>query len=414
MNDEKPKKKCPYHEWGLDTAVHYLRELLQEFPFADWTEETYPDGEVFRQSRSQAVQLAAMLSMFCKGLVPKGTSRMGFIYDANSPRSGKTLLAKLAIIPIYGSFRAQTWNPKDEELRKVIDAEVLAASGYVCFDNVRGYIASPVVEALMTTSDWTGRVLGKTQMFTVTNNMTVFMTGNQCLVQPDIGHRCLKCELHLDTNNVHDRGVENIIDDYWLQQKENRINILSALWAIVRSWEKAGRPSASSFGYRPFSGFERWCEVIGGLVAHAGFGNCLEQPTEREYGGAPENKAIVDLISLIIEKEPGVSVIYRNFQEVVDICHENALFDWLLDGRMKEGNYEVTTKVRSSFGLLLGRYAPYVGDTKNPKKPISYKIDFDGQQKTVYFGCKGKFRHKKYFVDIPHIRGETGPMTSHD
>ena len=42
------------------------------------------------------------------------------------------------------------------------DAEVLAGSTYLCFDNVRGYVGSQSLEGLMTSPDWTGRVLGKT------------------------------------------------------------------------------------------------------------------------------------------------------------------------------------------------------------------------------------------------------------
>ena len=37
-------------------------------------------------------------------------------------------------------------------------------STYLCFDNVRGYVGSQSLEGLMTSPDWTGRVLGKTQM----------------------------------------------------------------------------------------------------------------------------------------------------------------------------------------------------------------------------------------------------------
>jgi len=32
----------------------------------------------------------------------------------------------------------QSWNVKDEELRKVLDAEVMRGSNYIVFDNVRG------------------------------------------------------------------------------------------------------------------------------------------------------------------------------------------------------------------------------------------------------------------------------------
>ena len=55
---------------SLEDAVLYLRELLHQFPFADWGVE---NAEGFRQSRSQAVQVCAMLSQFSPGLIPRGS-----------------------------------------------------------------------------------------------------------------------------------------------------------------------------------------------------------------------------------------------------------------------------------------------------------------------------------------------------
>src|SRR5438093_4455283 len=108
---------------SLEDAVTYLRKLYDEFPFADWRE----DSAALKQSRSQDVQIAAMFSQFGVGLIPKDAQRLGFIYNANSQRSGKTLLAKMAIVPTNGMMATQSWNPKEEELRKVLDAEVLRA-----------------------------------------------------------------------------------------------------------------------------------------------------------------------------------------------------------------------------------------------------------------------------------------------
>jgi hypothetical protein len=94
----------------LEKATEFLRELLIEFPFSDWRTDAPPappDDERFviahgPNSRSQAVQVAAMLSQFCTGLLPANEMRLGFIYNANSQRSGKSLLAKLAIVPANG------------------------------------------------------------------------------------------------------------------------------------------------------------------------------------------------------------------------------------------------------------------------------------------------------------------------
>ncbi len=142
-----------------------------------------------RQSRSRAVQLAAMLSQFAGGCVPPCSRGMGFLWNANTPRSGKTLLAKLAIIPVHGSVAIQSWASKDDELKKILDAEVLRAASYIFFDNVRGHIASQAIEAFITSPMWTGRILGKTEM----PIEVVLLNGQRgevpMTIQPRLAHR---------------------------------------------------------------------------------------------------------------------------------------------------------------------------------------------------------------------------------
>jgi hypothetical protein len=52
-------------------------------------------------------------------------------------------------------------------------------------------VSSPVLEALMTTPVWTGRVLKESKMFEASNMATVFITGNDMTVSPDVAQRCL-------------------------------------------------------------------------------------------------------------------------------------------------------------------------------------------------------------------------------
>jgi hypothetical protein len=244
---------------SLQAATDYLRDLFSEFPFADWESEQ-ADGT--RNSRSQAVHLMAMLSQFAGQLIPREALRLGFIYNSNSQRSGKSLLAKSVIIPSNGRMASQGWTPKDEELRKVLDAEVLRGSRYIIFDNVRTrtHVNSQVLEAFMTSPMWTGRLLGKTQMFEMPNTATVFITGNDLSVSPDLKHRTLQVTLFVSEADVQSRHVQHSIDDAWLMRLNNRKAILSALWAIIRHWVQAGKPLATK-DLRV--GYERFCQVFG-------------------------------------------------------------------------------------------------------------------------------------------------------
>ena len=373
---------------SLDDATTFLRLLLNEFPFSDW----YDDPAEFaggRQSRSQAVQVMAMLSQFGRGLVPRGSLGMGFVYNSNSQRSGKSLLAKIAVVPVNGKMATQTWNSKDEELRKIIDAEMLRAARYIIFDNVRGHLSSPVIEALITSASWTGRMLGKTQMFEVANTATVFITGNDITVSSDMAHRALTVDLFVEEANVQERKVLAPIDDAWLMTKANRVQILSALWSIVRHWVKDGKPLATE---NLRNGFERWCEVFGGMVKYAGFGDGLAAP---EVGSAEIDTTDTDMHSLVrtLAKEldeEGKKRVEFPFQDLVDLAHEDGLFEWLLDGKDKEGHYLLEHKSSARFGLLLRKYAPF------NKGGRVFRLAAD---RSVKMFATGKNRHRRYVID---------------
>lgn len=385
----------PYYEWELGQAVSYLRELLQDFPFADWVN----GAEGVRRSRSLAVQIAAMLAVFCKGMMAAEVARMGFLYDANCPRVGKSLLAKIALIPVHGACSPQGWPDRNEELKKVIDAVVMEGGSYLFLDNVRRFMQSTDLELLMSGSSYAGRVLSKTQTFVAENRVLVFLTANQGRMGTDLGQRFLRCELHSDVADAQSREVARIIDDAWLKKRQNRVNILSALWAIVRAWRDAGSPVASSFGCRPWRGFEQWSEVIGGMVAFAGFGNCLERPSEEEASMDPEGADFDSLLELLVAREQSRRIVLT-FQEIVNLCHENDLFDWALEGKAVDGVFELTKKSRASFARILSRYAP----NAETKAAMRHRVKNGESFMDVFMGALGKNRAKRFFLEIPSRR----------
>ena len=410
MQIQPVSREVPFYKWTLQESTDYLRWILREFPFGDWKMVDDGSGAVVKQSRSQAVQVGAMLSLFCMALIPKGANRMGFIYNANSQRSGKTLLAKLAIMSVCGVFKAQPWKGNEEDLNKVLDSEMLAGSMYICFDNVRGFVGSQTLEGLMTAPQWTGRVLGKTQMFTAENRMNLFITGNDCMVSPDMAHRCLICDLFVEQGDVQERQVENLIDEVWLMDKENRRNILSALWGLVRSWHDAGRPTATSFGYKPRLGFERWGDILGGIVGHSGFGNPLEK-VQLDSAGDSEERNIRQLIVAMRDDDSTDSKSGRlefTFQQIVDFCQQDGLFDWILDGRHTDSGYKLNAKSSSKFGLMIKKYFPQVNKNKSARRHrVAYArllriYDPDRGvpvQEFHYVGSVGEGRHKKFFIE---------------
>ena len=130
-----------------------IDKLLKEFAFAD-------------TGRSRAVAVAAMLSAFAAGLLPKNSLRPCFIFLANAEGDGKTLLVKCAVVPVLG-FVPVGCKPKDEdEMRKILLAAVIEAKPVLFFDNIKGRLTSESLEGFLTSQEWSGRVLGVSKTFT--------------------------------------------------------------------------------------------------------------------------------------------------------------------------------------------------------------------------------------------------------
>lgn len=79
------------------------------------------------------------------------------------------------------------------------------------------------------------------------------------------------------------------------------------------------------------------------------------------------------------------------FQSVVNAANDNDVFEYMMDGRRSDGDFVLTAKARSRFGLTLGRYAPNIDVTGVPR---SYVIN----GKKVMFGTTKQGKNKRYFI----------------
>lgn len=407
--DDGLASSCGYYDdrMSLHDAVTYLHGLFGRMPFSDWSEYYQPTEDSpfyhpdktapIRQSRSLAVQIMFMLAMFAGGCVPPQASRLGFAFNANKQRSGKTLLVKIGVSAVYGSCKLQSWRENDEDMIKILDSETLAATTYIVFDNVRSLIASGPLEGFMTTPLWTGRILGQSQMFEAENNAIVGITGNNCSFGPDMQERLLISALYVETADRQDRGTEisreDRIDDVWLANPANRRHILSCLWAIVRHWDKAARPRATGTARR---GFEEWCELLGGMVEFAGFGDALERPKDLENCGDTETDDIRALVELASRDSRARAY---SFQEVVHICWENGLIPWCLHGReeyveeVQKNSLRLNDASNARFGLLLRR------NCSGERGEVHVFRQADGKKRHVRFYLRGKGRGRRFHFD---------------
>lgn len=382
--DVQVRTDMPFEE-----AVVYLRDLFKEFPFGDWNE----DGT----SRSMAVAIAGMVSLFGMGLLGAKTPRLHFVYTANTVASGKSLLAKIPLVAVSGQARVTVKGDNSEELRKALATVALDGDMYLFLDDLDGLLKSQELNAFMTASTVGGRMLGGLSGFSVEKQCVVFITGNNLKLSQDIERRTLRVALYSENFDVQEREVKRPIDEEWLCRPEVRSDMLSALWALIREWDKQGRPK----GGRVLKGFEKWCEVFGGIVKTAGFGDPCEAPPRDDNSGSNELSDMLALVEALmaqmykIEGDAKLPITRKEFtfQELVDQCQETDAFAWAMEGTWKRDKdsseewLELNQKSKSGLGRMFSE--KFGGQVMRLK---------DGVR--VRFGQRGRNRHRRYVLEV--------------
>lgn len=323
-------RACDYAAKPCLDGAKFLRELLGEFQF------TEPD-------RSLAVAVAAMLTLFARRLLPALAHRPAFIYTANAAGGGKTLLADCAIAPVFGRSPRAAFPRREEELEKLLLAEVLGGCECLLFDNLKGRVDSASIENLLTSHVFKGRILNLSKTFEGENHLVMFFTGNGVTVSEDLARRSLFVELFQPEARAQDRKFRQALSVGMLV--ERREEILAALWQIVSAWDAAGRPR----GTKTHSSFPEWAAIIGGMVEHAGFASPVSVPALHNAGNQ-DTDDMERLVQVMHERHVDRPI---DFERLAELAAEGGLFERITDGCSANG-MERADKAR--FGKLLASY----------------------------------------------------------
>ena len=327
-------------EMPLDDALIILDDLQKEFAWP----RTDP-------MRSRSIALSAQLAVFGDMMLAPAHQRPVWIYGANREGAGKTLLIRMAVCPTFGP--AVIGPPPDpsrsDALTKLLASAALAGSPYLIFDNWgRGHvIGNPSLEAFITSSTYSDRVLGVSKMFTVEKQCLVFISGNGARVSPDMRRRSLVIDLEVVEARSEDREIKKPMGEPEILKE--RPAILSALWAIIREWDAKGRPNGS---FRHGS-FAKWSQVFGGIVESIGL------PNPCELGKTVVDDTLRDMQKLVVEAIEGAldEKVGKTFTggELLDFSRERGYFDWILSDEAPERE-EIKRGERSKFAKICDRF----------------------------------------------------------
>lgn len=326
---------------------------------------------------------------------------MNFCYRANKPRSGKGLFLQSTLVGPCGPFLdVQAIADSKEEFRKMLDTEALNGSPYIFLDEVENRLRNRTLNAFITGTRWSGRLMHSQKKFSVDQQAIVFIAGNNIELSGDLTGRFLLVDLYVEEADPQKRKIKHVIDEAFIARDEVRADLLAATWAIVREWDKAGRPMPSTV----YRGFETFSELFGGMVQFADYGNPMESTAEEVDPDYADMLAIVDRLA--------EGVTHRaeyEFHQLIDICRELNLFEWHLEGKIvkskvgeverdADGNvtgggvvdverFELTPTHKSWFGKLFSdAYGGTIFTLKDNRR--------------IQFGRRGKNRQRRYTIEV--------------
>jgi hypothetical protein len=343
-----------YEQISKAEALAFFKRLLAEFPF-------------YQSDRQRAISvvIAQILTLFCAHIFPPGTLRPGFLFTANEVGSGKTLLAKLALIPILGHAPAGTYPEDETEMRKRITTAILTGRPELFWDNAKHKVAGEPLEALMTTSIWIDRLMGGNRQLEAQHNLTVIITGNDARVGPDMMRRLLPVELFNPSADNADRKILSWLDGDTIRN-EYRAQILSAAWTLVQDWHNNGQPEPKTW-YHDFRG---WTRTVCGIIENAG----LETPCSRaelKRSGDRDGADIKRLIQLLDTR------IRYTLEQLGALCEQEEIFEHFTVLKAQS-----PSSYGSAFGKFLSRY--------------------DGRRfpSGTTFHTSGPSKHRRYHITI--------------
>jgi hypothetical protein len=238
----------PTREQVAHARALLVDELLVDFPF------------VGDSDRAHAV--AAMLLPFLQRII--GGLAPIHLIEAPTHGSGKGLLASLVSIVTTGSLAEGRTVPENEdEVRKMITAELIAGHPIILLDNLseKRKLDSAALASVVTLPWWTDRLLGESKMLNLRNNALWLMTGNNPRLSAEMSRRCIRLRIDPRIDMPWLRaGFKHPMIIEWAQ--ENRSALVHAALTLIQAWIAAGMPL---HGIR-LGSFENWSGVMGGVL----------------------------------------------------------------------------------------------------------------------------------------------------
>lgn len=189
------------------------------------------------------------------------------IVEAPIAGTGKGKLCNIiSILSTGGICEARTVPNNDDDIRKMLTAELIKSRPIILLDNAseRKKLDSPSLASMLTSTWWTDRILGETRMVRLSNNALWLLTANNPQLSMEIARRCIRIRLdaHIDQPWRRKDFKHKYIEEW---AKENRARLIHAILTCIQYWISNSCPISD----KRLGSFEKWSSVIGGIL------NCI-------------------------------------------------------------------------------------------------------------------------------------------
>ncbi|MHB8973590.1 MAG: primase-helicase zinc-binding domain-containing protein [Pirellulaceae bacterium] len=235
------------------SAAAQLLDIVADFPF--------------KGPEHRSVWLAMTLTLVGRSAI-SGPCPM-FAIDANCPGTGKSMLSDVAGLIAYGErLPRKSWpGDDDNEVRKTITSVALESLPAVLWDNIGDALGCSSLDAALTGTTWTDRILGSNATTGVLPLTTVWAaTGNNLVLGADTARRVLYCRIETDLDNPEERDGfhhDNLIG--WVRQHRHQLAVDAV--TVLRAYAHAGYPSQK---LTTWGSYEAWSNLIRNAIAWVG------------------------------------------------------------------------------------------------------------------------------------------------
>jgi hypothetical protein len=232
-------------EKDVKDAISALWKPFERFPFVGPTD--------------RGVMLSAVLTATIRPLLPTAPA---FAFDAPVAGSGKTLLAKclsyLAGEKCPGVFPS---TDEENEIRKRLLAVLRTNKRVIVTDNVEGEMESPALCSLLTSENFSDRILGESEIKHFPTRVLFLITGNNLALRGDLCRRVLTARIDPEIEQPWTRRFDLDPAEYCL---EHRREMVVAALTVLRAGLQKGTPLPDRTG-----SFEVWSDSVRKAVVYA-------------------------------------------------------------------------------------------------------------------------------------------------